>query len=85
MDNIGLPRNSCHADFRIANNDDNVIDAFVDDEMVVVSVDAAEPTDILGDNGHLFLWTLNDNNIKKHGPITHSTWALQQRHLSKKW
>jgi hypothetical protein len=34
------------------NNDD--VDAFVDDELVVVRVDAAELTNIVGDNGTLF-------------------------------
>jgi hypothetical protein len=47
VDNIGLPRN-------IDDDDDNVVDAFVDDELVVVSVDPAEPTDIVGDDGTPF-------------------------------
>jgi hypothetical protein len=53
-DNIGLPKSSCHADFTFKDNDDDVIDAFVDDELVVVSVDMAEPTDIMGDDGTPF-------------------------------
>ncbi len=29
----------------------NVVDAFVDDKLVVINVDAAEPTDMVGGNG----------------------------------
>ncbi len=54
MDNIGLPRSSCWADFMINNDDDNIVNAFVDDELVVISVDKAEPTNIVGDNGTPF-------------------------------
>jgi hypothetical protein len=54
-DNIGLPRNSCRADFTIDNDNNNNVDAFVDDELVVVSVDAAELTDIVGDDGTPFI------------------------------
>jgi hypothetical protein len=37
-------------------NDDhnNVVNTFVDDELVVVSVDVVEPTDIVGDDGTPF-------------------------------
>ncbi len=45
-DNIGLPRND-------DDNNDNV-NAFVDVELVVVSIDSAELTDIVGDNGTPF-------------------------------
>ncbi len=54
MDHIGLPRNSCRADFTIKDDDNDDVNAFVDDELVVVSVDAAELTDIVGDNGTPF-------------------------------
>jgi hypothetical protein len=53
-DNIGLPRNSCQADFTINNEDNEDVNTFVHDELVVVSLDAAEPTDIVGDNGTPF-------------------------------
>jgi hypothetical protein len=39
----------------IVNDDNNVVDAFMDDELVVVSVDVAEPTNIVGDDGTPFL------------------------------
>jgi hypothetical protein len=48
----------------------------MDDELVVVSVDAAELTNIVGDNGTPFLQTLNENNIKKHDLITRWRRAL---------
>jgi hypothetical protein len=32
-------------------NNDNVVNAFVDEELVVISIDAAEPTNIIGDDG----------------------------------
>ncbi len=51
MDNFGLPRNSCQANFTIDDNNDNVVDAFVDDELVVVNVDTAEPANMVRDNG----------------------------------
>ncbi len=54
MDNIELPRNSCQADFTINDDNNNDVDAYVDDELVVVSVDAAELTNIVGDNGIFF-------------------------------
>jgi hypothetical protein len=38
----------------INNDDDNIVNAFVDDELVVISVDKAEPTNIVGDNGTPF-------------------------------
>jgi hypothetical protein len=53
-DNIGFPRNSCRADFTIDNDDNDNVNAFVDDELVVVSVDAAELTSIMGGNGNPF-------------------------------
>ncbi len=84
VDNIRPKRSSCRADITINDDNDDVVDAFVDDALVVISVDAAEPTDIVGDNGTPFLWTLNDNDIKKHGPITHSMRASRQHCLSKK-
>jgi hypothetical protein len=58
-------------------NDDNddVVNAFMDDELVVVT-QQNQPIS-WGTMVHLFLWTLNDNNIKKHGQITHSMRALQ--------
>jgi hypothetical protein len=54
VDNIELPRNSCQADFTINDDNNNDVDAYVDDELVVVSVDAAELTNIVGDNGIFF-------------------------------
>ena len=54
MNNIRLPRNSCLADFTINDDDNDNIDAFMDDKLVVVSVDVAELTDIMGDNGTPF-------------------------------
>jgi hypothetical protein len=55
VDNIRLPRSSCRADFTIDNNNnDTVVHAFVDDKLVIVSVDTAEPTNIVGDNGTPF-------------------------------
>jgi hypothetical protein len=54
VDNIELPRNSCQANFTIEDEDNNNIDAFVDDELVVVSVDAAELSNIVGDNSTPF-------------------------------
>jgi hypothetical protein len=55
VDNIGLPRSSCCANFTINDNDNNnVVNAFVDDKLVVVSVDVAEPTNIVGGDGTPF-------------------------------
>jgi hypothetical protein len=53
-DNIGLPRNSYWADFTINNDDSDNVNAFVDDELVVISVDAAELTNIVGGDGTPF-------------------------------
>jgi hypothetical protein len=53
-DNIRLPRNSCRADFAIDDDDNNDVNAFMDDKLVVISVDAAELTDIVGDDGTPF-------------------------------
>jgi hypothetical protein len=49
-DNIRLPSNSCWADFMINDDDNKDINAFVDDKLVVISVDALELTNIMGDN-----------------------------------
>jgi hypothetical protein len=46
----GLPRNSCRANFTINNDNNNKVNAFVDDKLVLVSVDAAELTNIVGDD-----------------------------------
>ncbi len=54
VDNIRLPRSCCCAAFTINDNDDDIVNAFVDDELVVISVDAAEPTNIVGDDGTPF-------------------------------
>jgi hypothetical protein len=54
VDYIVLPKSSCHANFTIDNDDDNVVNTFVDDKLVVVSVDVSEPTDIMGDDGTPF-------------------------------
>jgi hypothetical protein len=37
------------------NNDDDFVNPFIDDKLVVVSVDVAEPTNIMGDDGTSFL------------------------------
>jgi hypothetical protein len=50
--NFGVPRSSCHANFITNNDDDNVVDAF---KLILVNVDAMEPTDVAGDNGIPFL------------------------------
>jgi hypothetical protein len=66
VENFGLNRNSCQADFTINDNiNDNVIDAFIGDELVVIDIDTAEPTNMVGDNGTPFSGILNKNNIKK--------------------
>ncbi len=62
-DNIGLPRNSCRADFTIDDDDNDDIDAFVDDKLVVVSVDVAKLTNIVGDDGTPFF---ADTKSKRH-------------------
>ncbi len=54
MDNIGLPRNSCRADFTNDDDDNDNVHAFVDDELVVISLDAAELTNIVGEDGTPF-------------------------------
>ncbi len=55
VDNIRLPRSSCCANFTINDdNNDNIVNAFVDDKLVVVSIVAAEPTNIVGDDGTPF-------------------------------
>jgi hypothetical protein len=55
VDNIELPRSSCCADLIINNdNDDDTINAFVDDDLVVVSIDAPEPINFVGDDGTPF-------------------------------
>jgi hypothetical protein len=48
-----------------ADNNDNVINAFFDDKLDVINIDAAEPTDMVGTMVHLFSWMLNKNDIKK--------------------
>jgi hypothetical protein len=53
-DNIGLPRNSCLANFTINDDNNNDVNAFVDDELVVVRVDAVELTNFVGDEGTPF-------------------------------
>jgi hypothetical protein len=53
-DNIRLPRNSCRADFTIDNYNNDDVDAFVDDKLVVISVDVAGLTNIVGENGTPF-------------------------------
>jgi hypothetical protein len=53
-DNIGLPRKRCWADFTIDDDDNKDVDAFVDDKLVVISVDVAELTNIVGDDGTPF-------------------------------
>ncbi len=52
--NIGLPRNSCRVNFTINDDNNDDVDAFVDDELVILRVDAAELTNIVGDNGTPF-------------------------------
>jgi hypothetical protein len=50
VDNIGLPRNSCRADFTIDDDNNEDVDTFVENKLVVISVDMAELTNIVGDN-----------------------------------
>ncbi len=38
----------------INDNNNDIVDTFLDDKLVVISVDAAEPTDIVGDDGTPF-------------------------------
>ena len=63
MDLRGVSTKSCQVDFRINDNeeDDGENDGDVDNpfddskEMVAVSVEAAEPTEVVGDKGGAFL------------------------------
>jgi hypothetical protein len=70
VDLWGLPRSSCQADFTIQDNDDNnnnIINPFVDDEeLVVINVDAAEPTDIVEDEGTLYLIGAEQKRHQQH-------------------
>jgi hypothetical protein len=54
VDNIGLPRNSCGANFTIEDDNNDNVDTFVDDKLVLISVDVAELTNIVGENGTPF-------------------------------
>ena len=49
MEDLGLPRKSFLANLKIDNHN-NVIDTFVDDK-VLINVDIAEATNIVGDKG----------------------------------
>jgi hypothetical protein len=69
----------------IINDDNDDVNAFVDDKFVIVSVDAGDLTDIVGDKGTPFLQTLNEYDIKKHDPIMRLRRASQQCCSSKKW
>ncbi len=56
VDFWGLPRSSCQADFTIDDNDEDVVDPFIDkEELVVVKGNTAEPTDTVMDEGTPFL------------------------------
>ncbi len=50
-DNIGFPRNSCRFDFTINDGNNDDVNAFMDDKLVLVRIDVAELTDIMGDDG----------------------------------
>jgi hypothetical protein len=54
VDNFGLPRKGCWDDFTINDDNDNIVNTFIDDELVIINVDAAEPTNMVGDNGTPF-------------------------------
>jgi hypothetical protein len=54
VDIIGLPRNSCQVDFTINDDDSDDVNAFVDDELAVFSIDMAKLTNIIGDDGTPF-------------------------------
>ncbi len=52
MDNLELPKTSFWVDLTIT-NDDDVIDAFVNDEMLV-NVDMTDATNMVGEEGNTF-------------------------------
>ncbi len=49
---LGFPRTSFRVDLTIVNNDD-IVDAFVDDE-VLITVDATDATNMVGEEGNTF-------------------------------
>jgi hypothetical protein len=69
VDLQGVSTKSCRVDFTINNdkeddgkNDDGVDDPFNDSkELVAVSVEAAEPTEVVGDKGGAFLMEAKQN------------------------
>jgi hypothetical protein len=52
VDNLELPKTSFWVDLTIT-NDDDVIDAFVNDEMLV-NVDMTDATNMVGEEGNTF-------------------------------
>jgi hypothetical protein len=78
VDLRGLLRSSCQANFTSDDkddDDDNVFDPLLDsEELVVINVDTAEPTDIQGDKGTPFLM---DAEQKWHQQ--HIKWSQHQR------
>ncbi len=66
MDNFGLQKKSCRANFTIDNNNNDVVDDSVDDELVVVKVDTAEPTDMVGDDGTPFFMDAKQERHQKN-------------------
>ncbi len=62
MDDLGLPRTSFWADLTTV-NDDDVVEAFVDDK-VLVNIDATDATDMVGEDGNTFLWMLSKKQLQ---------------------
>ncbi len=58
---MGLPRTSFWADLMIVDEDD-VVEAFVDNK-VLVNIDATDATDMVGEEGNTFLWTLSKTQL----------------------
>jgi hypothetical protein len=73
VDLWGVSTKNCRVDFTINDNkkDDGENDGGVDDlfdnnkELVAVSIEAAEPTEVVWGQGGAFLWRLNKNSINK--------------------
>jgi hypothetical protein len=62
VDDLGLPRTSFWADLTTV-NDDDVVEAFVDDK-VLVNIDATDATDMVGEDGNTFLWMLSKKQLQ---------------------
>jgi hypothetical protein len=50
----------------IDDDDDNAVDTFINDKLVVVNVDAAEPIDMVGDDGTPFFVDAKQEQHKKN-------------------